>query len=127
MELCIGCKPKHGHCVLGRVCLHTHSVYIFLQRIVYIFSSDELLSDYPSTACNIFRNSYYQLGDGSNERRGDDPNEMGDNMVPVDLGSDFNSIDVEAGQSHVCALSDDQEIKCWGRYNMQNMSFSDII
>merc|ERR1719334_3048481 len=36
-------------------------------------------------------------------------------MIPVDLGTDFIPIDIEAGQDHVCALSEDKSIKCWGR------------
>merc|ERR1719295_605654 len=56
------------------------------------------------------------LGDGGllSEHRGDEPNEMGDNMVFIDLGTDFNPIDIALGGSHACAMSDDQEIKCWG-------------
>merc|ERR1719334_197832 len=60
------------------------------------------------------RNGNYQLGDGSKVDRGDEANEMGDNMVPVDLGAAFVPIDIEAGGGHVCTMNEDQEIKCWG-------------
>merc|ERR1719334_672020 len=59
-------------------------------------------------------NGNAQLGYGDTENRGDDSNEMGDNMVRVDLGTDFIPIDIEAGGFHVCALSEDQGMKCWG-------------
>ena len=40
---------------------------------------------------------------------------MGDNLTTVDLGTNFIPMDIEAGGSHVCAMSESQEIKCWGR------------
>lgn len=61
-------------------------------------------------------NSVYQLGDGTNENRGDDPYEMGNNLTAVYFGSTFTPIDVEAGGFHVCAMSVDRQMKCWGRY-----------
>ena len=36
---------------------------------------------------------------------------MGDNMVPVDLGSDFIPIDIEAGGKHACAMNEQSDIK----------------
>lgn len=59
-------------------------------------------------------NSNYQLGDGTTSARGNDANEMGDNLNPVNLGSNFVVSDIEAGGEHVCALSESLEAKCWG-------------
>ena len=61
------------------------------------------------------RNLKYQLGDGTNETRGDDNDEMGDALSTVDLGSAFVPVDVWAGAYHVCAMSQAKEVKCWGQ------------
>ena len=59
-------------------------------------------------------NSYGRLGVGDTEARGDDPAEMGDHLVPVDLGHGRTAIDVALGNLHTCALLDDHTVKCWG-------------
>ena len=45
---------------------------------------------------------------------GDDINEMGDNLTPIDMGSGFNVSGIACGLDHICAISTDQEVKCWG-------------
>ena len=39
---------------------------------------------------------------------------MGNNLTAVDLGTNFIPTDIEAGGFHVCAMTELQEIKCWG-------------
>ncbi|KAJ1486773.1 regulator of chromosome condensation 1/beta-lactamase-inhibitor protein II, partial [Baffinella frigidus] len=55
-----------------------------------------------------------RLGQGDTENRGDDPNEMGDNLHAVLLGAGRTAVAVSAGNSHTCALLDDATVKCWG-------------
>jgi alpha-tubulin suppressor-like RCC1 family protein len=55
-----------------------------------------------------------QLGRGDNERRGDQPGEMGDALAAVDLGRDRAVVAVDVGDYQGCALLDDASIKCWG-------------
>lgn len=45
---------------------------------------------------------------------GNQPEEMGDSLVPVDLGTDFFATRVAAGYATTCALSSAGLIKCWG-------------
>jgi cysteine-rich repeat protein len=59
-------------------------------------------------------NSYGQLGLGDTEARGDEPNEMGENLPTVALGSGRYATSIATGMNHVCALLDDGSIKCWG-------------
>ena len=66
----------------------------------------------PST---LFSNTYYQLGDGTTGYRGDDSDEMGDNLNDVDLGTSFVPIDIAAGGWHVCAMTQSHAVKCWGK------------
>jgi alpha-tubulin suppressor-like RCC1 family protein len=54
------------------------------------------------------------LGVGDEENRGDDPDEMGDMLPAVDLGTGRTATAVAAGNRHACALLDDGSIKCWG-------------
>ena len=59
-------------------------------------------------------NSSGQLGLGDTSARGDDPNEMGDGLQAIDLGSGRSAKAIEAGGFHNCALLDDDSVKCWG-------------
>eukprot|EP01083_Nonionella_stella_P179010 634179_1 len=61
-------------------------------------------------------NIYGQLGLGDASDRGDGPDEMGDNLPYVDLGSNFDIMHITAGSSTTCALSTANKTKCWG-YN----------
>ncbi len=58
------------------------------------------------------RNHYGQLGAGNTEDRGDQPNEMGENLPAVDLGE--KAISLAVGNFHACALLENRKIKCWG-------------
>ena len=57
-----------------------------------------------------------ELGLGDTNTRGDDPNEMGDNLPYVDLGTGRTAIAISAGGNHTCAVLDNNKVKCWG-YN----------
>ena len=64
-------------------------------------------------------NYYGQLGQGNRFVIGDDPNEMGDNLIPVDLGTNSEGpLTVKAiagGEFHTCAILNHGQVKCWGR------------
>jgi alpha-tubulin suppressor-like RCC1 family protein len=59
-------------------------------------------------------NGYGQLGLGTSDNRGDAPEEMGDDLPTVDLGTGRTATAITAGYSHTCALLDDNSVKCWG-------------
>jgi alpha-tubulin suppressor-like RCC1 family protein len=61
------------------------------------------------------------LGQGDTQDRGDEPGEMGDAIVTVDLGSGqwpfslrTTATSVAAGLVHTCAILDTGQVKCWG-------------
>jgi alpha-tubulin suppressor-like RCC1 family protein len=56
-----------------------------------------------------------QLGQNDTSQRGDNANEMGDDLPPVNLGAGRTAKSVIAGWEHTCALLDDATVKCWGR------------
>jgi cysteine-rich repeat protein len=58
-----------------------------------------------------------QLGLGDKNHRGDNPNEMGVNLPPVDLGTGKKAIAIAAGNRHTCAILEGGSVKCWG-YNV---------
>jgi alpha-tubulin suppressor-like RCC1 family protein len=60
------------------------------------------------------RNSHGQLGYGDVEDRGDELGEMGDSLLPVDLGEGRTATALAAGKDHTCALLDNAAVKCWG-------------
>lgn len=54
-------------------------------------------------------------GYGDGEYRGDEANEMGDNLPTIDLGAGRTVQTLAAGLAHVCAVLDGGALKCWGR------------
>ncbi|CAM9633337.1 unnamed protein product, partial [Laminaria digitata] len=56
-----------------------------------------------------------ELGIGSTGDVGAQPEDMGDNLVAVDLGD--SATDLAVGGSSSCAVLSDDSIKCWGRGN----------
>lgn len=64
------------------------------------------------------RNFTVQLGIGkkAGTNVGAAPNEMGDNLPAVDLGTGKTAVAVAPGWSHTCALLNDGAVKCWGHY-----------
>jgi alpha-tubulin suppressor-like RCC1 family protein len=60
-------------------------------------------------------NQYGQLGQGDKENRGDEANEMGDDLPPVNMGTGKTAIEVRTDQAHTCALLSDGTVRCWGQ------------
>lgn len=54
------------------------------------------------------------LGLGDMETRGDNANEMGDNLPAVNVGTGRTAQLIAAGAFHTCALLDNAAVKCWG-------------
>jgi len=67
-------------------------------------------------------NNYGQLGLGDLNNRGDEPDEMGNFLPSVDLGSE-TATSITTGTGYTCVLLDDNSteplsnVKCWGRGN----------
>ena len=45
---------------------------------------------------------------------GDDSGEMGEDLVPVDLGTGVRAVQIAVGSFHACAILEDGSVKCWG-------------
>lgn len=56
-------------------------------------------------------NKWGQLGRGDSEDTGDEPDEMGDNLVPLDMGSGETIDDVALGEFFTCAVLDSGMVK----------------
>lgn len=66
-----------------------------------------------------------RLGYGDVLIRGDEPDEMGDNLSRVDLGTGRTAIQVAAKTTHTCALLDDATVKCWGSGSFGQLGYGD--
>jgi hypothetical protein len=55
-----------------------------------------------------------RLGYGDMRHRGAVPEEMGDNLPRVDLGSGARAVAVDLGRASSCALLSSGDVKCWG-------------
>ncbi len=55
-----------------------------------------------------------ELGQGNTTNRGSGPGQMGDSLLPVDLGTGRTATAVSAGFGQACALLDNGTVKCWG-------------
>ncbi|MEM9203579.1 MAG: S-layer homology domain-containing protein [Actinomycetota bacterium] len=60
------------------------------------------------------RNSSGQLGLGDDINRGGTPDEMGDFLAAVSLGAGRTAKAISLGDTHTCAILDDDSVKCWG-------------
>jgi alpha-tubulin suppressor-like RCC1 family protein len=59
-------------------------------------------------------NDHGQLGQGHNTWIGSNPAQMGDALPAIDLGAGRQVLKVGVGVERVCALLDNQTVKCWG-------------
>ena len=82
-----------------------------------------LLSD-GSVKCWGY-NFYGQLGLGDTTNRGTAANQMGDTLPTVKLGTDKTAKAIAAGDSHTCALLNDDTVKCWGDNSYGRLGLGD--
>ncbi|CBN79084.1 domain repeat protein [Ectocarpus siliculosus] len=67
-----------------------------------------------------------QLGSEAILTVGDDPDEMGDALPTVDLGSAETAVEVSTASSHTCALLGSGGVKCWGKAFFGNLGLEDF-
>ena len=67
-----------------------------------------------------------QLGYGDTRNRGDDINEMGDELLAVNLGTNLTAKSLALGVNHLCVILNTNQLKCWGsNYNGQ-LGYNDM-
>ncbi len=71
-------------------------------------------------------NSDSQLGLDDDDSRGNDLNEMGDDLPTVYLGSGRTAKAIAVGGYYTCALLDDNRVKCWGANNAGQLGLGDM-
>ena len=89
-----------------------------VEQIACGFDHTCALSTNHEVKCIGHLGSAGKLGDGGvyTDNVGDELGEMGDGLVSVDLGTDFETVYIECGNGFSCALSSRNAVKCWG-YN----------
>jgi len=70
-----------------------------------------------------------QLGIGSTNNIGDEPNEMGKNLSFVDFGTDLKAKSLAAGTNHTCGILSDSDgsVKCFGGNNNGQLGQEDFL
>jgi alpha-tubulin suppressor-like RCC1 family protein len=72
-------------------------------------------------------NSGGVLGLGDKNHHGDGPDEMGDNLRTVNLGTNKTAEAIAAGEVHTCAILNDGSVKCWGFNGSGQLGLGDTI
>jgi len=75
-----------------------------------------VLIDDGSVKC-FGNNDYGQLGQGDTDQRGMLEGTYGDDLPPIDFGTDADVVQITAGESHACARFDNGKVRCWGLNN----------
>eukprot|EP01083_Nonionella_stella_P143064 443814_1 len=67
-------------------------------------------------------------GFGAGENVGDEKNEMGDDLLPIDLGTDWNPKYIISGDAHNCVVSSGypNAAKCFGDSAMGDLGYGDM-
>ncbi|MFM8529029.1 MAG: fibronectin type III domain-containing protein, partial [Ilumatobacteraceae bacterium] len=71
-------------------------------------------------------NFFGHLGQGDTVSRGDDPNEMGNNLKSIDLGVGRRAKYLSVGGTQTCALLDNDRVKCWGQNSAGQLGYGNI-
>lgn len=66
------------------------------------------------------------LGLGDTQARGDGPNEMGNALPVVNVGTSRKVKSVVAGGGHTCAILDNDALKCWGLNSEAQLGLGDM-
>ena len=72
-------------------------------------------------------NTYGKLGYGDQIYRGDNPGEMGDNLLAVDMGTGRTAVQIIAGGYHTVVILDNDTIKCWGNNDLGQLGYEDLV
>jgi cysteine-rich repeat protein len=70
-------------------------------------------------------NAYGQLGLGDANPRGDGGGEMGNALLPIDVGMANMNLTIQAGGFQTCAILQDGRLKCWGYNNFGQLGLGD--
>jgi len=70
-------------------------------------------------------NQHGQLGYGDQNQRGDEIGEMGDSLLPIDLGNGRFPTSLAVGGHHTCVVLDNSQLKCWGRNEEGQLGYGD--
>lgn len=65
-----------------------------------------------------------QLGQGDRETRGDDPDDLGPQLHPIELGTAAGTLAIAASGA-TCALLSDDSLKCWGNNKFGQLGVGD--
>ena len=70
-------------------------------------------------------NNYGQLGQGDARSRGAAAADMGDALLPVDLGVGHHAKSLSLGAYQTCAILENDQLKCWGANLYGNLGLGD--
>lgn len=71
------------------------------------------------------QNKWGQLGRGDQNVTGDDPEEMGDRLITVNLGTGETAVGMALGEEHSCVMLDSGGTKCFGQNDDGQLGLGD--
>ncbi|MEK6577832.1 MAG: hypothetical protein AABZ55_01280, partial [Bdellovibrionota bacterium] len=68
-----------------------------------------------------------QLGVGDIENKGDKPGQLGDAWSAIQFGLDLPIVQFALGAGHTCAITPNQEMRCWGGNSGGELGLGDVV
>ena len=70
-------------------------------------------------------NAFGQLGQESTNIIGNDPNELGDYLPPIDFGTGVSVSYLHSSYDHSCVITSSNDLKCWGYNESGRLGYGD--
>ncbi|MBT6874743.1 MAG: hypothetical protein HOA28_05900, partial [Euryarchaeota archaeon] len=64
-----------------------------------------------------------RLGTGTSTNEGDESDEIGDDLNIVNVGTGLGVSSADAGDSHICAILTNNDLKCWGKNDFGQLGY----
>jgi len=131
-------NPANGRLGQGHIMQHGDGVGPMGDGLPIVDLGSEVtavsISAYHDSTCALLNNATVkcwganesgQLGQGDMLDRGGSATDMGDNLLPINLGTGKTALAITTGKFFACALLNDSSVKCWGANDVGQLGQGD--